>query len=99
MEERTFPLGSAVISERIWLFGRATVTVPPFAAALFANALALLGAFLADMDGDGDDEDARPFVWMPAGTGRLVLGCGGMTGGGMGVVLGAIATVGWRSNM
>lgn len=94
MEERTFPLGSAVISERIWLFGLATVTVPPLVAP-FADCLALLGGFFADMEGEGEDEDARPFVCMPAGTGRLVLGCGGMTGGGMGVVLGAIATVGW----
>lgn len=34
-----------------------------------------------------------PLVWMPVGMGRLVFGCGGMMGGGMGVVLGAMAAV------
>lgn len=96
MEERAFPLGKAVISERMWLFGRATVTVPPFVAAAFADCLALLGGFFADMEGDGEEDEARPFVCIPAGMGRLVFGCGGMTGGGIGVVLGAIATVDGR---
>lgn len=99
MEDRGFPFGRAVISDRMWLFGRATVTVPPFVAAAFADCLALLGGFFADMEGEGEEEDARPFVCMPAGTGRLVLGCGGMTGGGIGVVLGAIATVGGRADV
>jgi hypothetical protein len=68
------------------------VTVPPFAEAEFGACLALLGGFFADMDGEGEDEDSVPLVWMPAGMGRFVLGWGGMTGGGMGVVLGAMAT-------
>lgn len=72
--------------------GRATVTVPPFAMAVFEACLALLGGFFADMDGEGEEEEAAPFVCMPVGN-RFVLGCGGRTGGGMGVVLGAIATV------
>lgn len=70
------------------------MTVPPLEVADFAECLALLGGFFADMEGDGDEEGAMPFVWMPAGMGRFVLGCGGMTGGGMGVVLGAMTTFG-----
>lgn len=70
------------------------MTVPPLAVADFAECFALLGGFFADMEGEGEEEGAIPFVWMPAGMGRFVLGCGGMTGGGMGVVLGAMATVG-----
>lgn len=45
-----------------------------------ARSLAELGAGFApgglilDMDGEGDDvDDAAPFVWMPGGTGRLIL--------------------------
>lgn len=72
--------------------GRATVTVPPFVEAEFGACLALLGGFFADMEGEGEDEDGAPFVWMPAGIGRFVFGWGGMTGGGIGVVLGAMAT-------
>lgn len=68
------------------------MTVPPFVMAELGACLALLGGFLADMDGEGEEEEAAPFVCMPVGI-RLVLGCGGRTGGGMGVVLGAIATV------
>lgn len=68
------------------------MTVPPFAEAELGACLALLGGFLADIDGEGEDEGGAPFVWMPAGIWRFVLGCGGMTGGGMGVVLGAMAT-------
>lgn len=47
--------------------------------AVMARSLAELGAFalgglILDMDGDGDDvDDAAPFVWMPGGTGRLIL--------------------------
>lgn len=89
---RTAPLGCAVISGRVRFGGRATVTVPPFAEAELGACFALLGGFLADMEGEGEDEAAAPFVWMPAGIGRFVLGWGGMTGGGMGVVLGAMAT-------
>lgn len=70
------------------------MTVPPLEVADFAECLALLGGFFADMEGDGDEEGAMPFVWMPAGMGRFVLGCGGMTGGGMGVVLGAMTIFG-----
>lgn len=92
VEGRAFPLGFAVISGRIWFVGRATVTVPPLAD--LAECFALLGGFFADMDGEGDEVLARPLVWIPAGVGRFVLGCGGMMGGGMGVVLGAMATVG-----
>lgn len=72
--------------------GRATVTVPAFVMAELEACLALLGGFLADMDGEGEVEEAVPFVCMPGGI-RFVLGCGGRTGGGIGVVLGAIATV------
>lgn len=89
---RTAPLGCAVISGRVRFGGRATVTVPPFAEAELGACFALLGGFFADMEGEGEDEAAAPFVWMPAGIGRFVLGWGGMTGGGMGVVLGAMAT-------
>lgn len=95
---RAFPLGFAVISGRIllWLVARATVTVPPLAATLaaaaFAECFALCGGFFADMDGEGEEEDPMPFVCMPGGMGRFVFGCGGMTGGGIGVVLGAIST-------
>lgn len=81
-----------MISGRTRFGGRATVTVPPFAEAELGACLALLGGFFADIDGEGDDEDGAPFVWMPAGIWRFVLGWGGMTGGGMGVVLGAMAT-------
>lgn len=77
--------------------GRATVTVPPLAMAELEACLALLGGFLADMDGEGEEEAAVPFVCMPAGI-RFVLGCGGSTGGGIGVVLGAIATVCYPGN-
>lgn len=54
----------------------------------------LLGGFFADIEGEGEVDDMTPLVCMPAGTGRFVLGCGGMIGGGMGVVLevGAMAT-------
>lgn len=79
------------------MFGRATVTVPPLEAATLTDCLALLGGFFADMRGDGDEEEARPFVWMPAGTGRLGFGCGGMMGGGMGVVVGAIVADGGQA--
>lgn len=70
------------------------MTVPPLAAAAFAECLALLGGFFADMEGDGDEDDMTPFVCIPAGMGRFVLGYGGITGGGMGVVLGAMVTMG-----
>ena len=66
------------------------MTVPPFAMAELGPCFALLGGFLADMDGEGEDEEAAPFVCMPVGN-RFVFGCGGSTGGGIGVVLGAIA--------
>lgn len=72
--------------------GRATVTVPPIVEAELRACLALLGGFFADMEGEGEDEGGAPFVWMPAGIGRFVFGWGGMMGGGMGVVLGAMAT-------
>lgn len=72
--------------------GRATVTVPPFVEAELGACLALLGGFFADMEGEGEDEEGAPFVWMPAGIGRFVFEWVGMTGGGMGVVLGAMAT-------
>lgn len=75
------------------MLGRATVTLPPLDAAPLPDCLALFGGFFADMEGEGDEEDAAPFVCMPAGMGRLGFGCGGMTGGGIGVVVGAIATV------
>lgn len=75
------------------MLGRATVTFPPLGAAPLLDCLALLGAFFADMEGEGDeDEAAAPFVCMPEGMGRLGFGYGGMTGGGIGVVVGAIAT-------
>lgn len=48
--------------------------------AVMARSLAELGACFApgglilDSDGEGDDaDDAAPFVWMPGGTGRLIL--------------------------
>lgn len=66
------------------------MTVPPLAD--LAECFALLGGFFADMEGEGEEEVMMPLVWMPAGMGRFVLGCGGMMGGGMGVVLGAMAT-------
>lgn len=68
------------------------MTVPPLVMAELDACLALLGVFLVDMDGEGDEEGGAPFVCMPGGI-RFVLGCGGRTGGGIGVVLGAIATV------
>lgn len=85
----------AVISGLIWGVVRATVTVPPLVEAFFVDCLALLGGFFADIEGEGEVDGMMPLVWMPAGTGRFVLGCGGMIGGGMGVVLdaGAITTI------
>lgn len=39
---------------------------------------AALGVFLFARDGEGDDVDAMiPFVWMPGGTGRFILGAAG----------------------
>lgn len=93
--ERALPFKFAVISDWIWFVERATVTVPPLVIledVTLADCLALLGGFFADMDGDGEEEAARPFVWIPEGMGRFVLGCGGITGGGIGVVLGAMMT-------
>lgn len=58
-------MGWAVISCRMRLAGRATVTVPPLAMAELDTCLALLGVFLADMDGEGDEEGGAPFVCMP----------------------------------
>lgn len=74
------------------------MTEPPLVATAFAACLALFGGFLADMEGEGEVDVARPFVWMPGGTGRLVFGCGGMMGGGMGVVLGAMAAACGKSH-
>lgn len=89
------PFGCALISDWTWFVGRAAVIVPPLAVledVALADCFALFGGFFADMDGDGDEEIARPLVWIPAGIGRFVLGCGGMIGGGIGVVLGAMVT-------
>lgn len=93
VEERECPLVCAVISGRIWVAVRATVTLPPFVAEAFADCLALLGGFFADRDGEGEVDGITPFVCIPAGIGRFGLGCGGIMGGGIGVVLGAMATV------
>lgn len=49
------------------------------------------GGRLADMFGDGDDwDDDTPFVWIPGGGGRLILGVGG---GGTAATMGAMAAI------
>lgn len=40
----------------------------------FGVCLALVGGFLFGIDGDGDVSNGKlPFVWIPGGTGRLIL--------------------------
>lgn len=46
----------------------------PLLVAEVGGYFAVLGSLPADIDGEGDDaEDLMPFVWMPGGTGRLIL--------------------------
>lgn len=69
-------------SRRTRLAGRADCGFAPFIVAEF-------GGFLVDIDGEGDDlMELAPLVWMPGGTGRLILDA--TAGGWIAVTTGAI---------
>lgn len=73
-------------SRRVRLIGRADCGFAPFV-------VAELGGFFVDIEGDGDDRiELAPLVWMPGGTGRLILDA--TEGGWMAVTTGAIFA-GW----
>jgi hypothetical protein len=62
-----------IVSRRARLLGRTVEAVIARSLAEFGVCFAP-GGLLFDIDGDGDDaDDAAPFVWMPGGTGRLIL--------------------------
>lgn len=61
------------VSRRTRLMGRTVEAVMARSLAELGGCFAL-GGLLFAMDGDGDDaDDAAPLVWMPGGTGRLIL--------------------------
>jgi hypothetical protein len=72
--------------------GRTVEAVMLRSLAELAGCFALGGGFLADIRGEGDCFiDAVPFVWMPGGTGRLILEAALLAAAGEGVT-GAMAT-------
>lgn len=62
------------VSRRARFTGRTVEAVMDRSLAEFGACFALVGGFLADMEGEGDEfDDVMPFVWIPGGTGRFIL--------------------------
>lgn len=69
------PSGCPDRSLRGLLGGRADAGAVPLAVGGLEGWRTAEGARLADMDGEGEErEAAMPFVWIPGGIGRLILG-------------------------